>query len=342
MQRNSANGGTKEGARLRRTPFNSEHKMLVEMENRVQHERAADKGASLFTAAATPKTKRAEEWLKSRVQRSRVSGRFTEDGTLTPELAELLLAINVGNRPQRSSRVRKFAEMMREGRWLLTHQGVAITADGILVDGQHRCLACVDAGVEVPMHFAFGCDPATFRVLDSGESRKALDSLAIAGHQCVTQLATCATLVNQIEHQAIRHGASRFALPNDQIEAFVDARPQLHDAVLLGGVLYRAFPRTSLSAYAAAAYFILQKHPESVVRAFVEAVRDGLNLSSKRDPIYLLRKEIQDRWSYGTRGRGPRTLLSAAVVKAFNAWVRGKQGGSLGMKPEEQFPDVAA
>src|SRR5438046_2404287 len=55
--------------------------------------------------------------------------------------AEQWLAANTANRPLSRSTVRGFADAMRSGEWLVTHQGVAFDTDGVLVDGQHRLAA---------------------------------------------------------------------------------------------------------------------------------------------------------------------------------------------------------
>ena len=55
--------------------------------------------------------------------------------TITPDKAEQMLAANTANRPVSKSTVRAFAEAMRRGDWLVTHQGIAVDSNGVLVDG---------------------------------------------------------------------------------------------------------------------------------------------------------------------------------------------------------------
>jgi hypothetical protein len=66
---------------------------------------------------------------------------------VTPELAERWLQKNhPSNRPIAWQRVEAFANDMRAGAWILTHQGIAFDANGYLIDGQHRLHAVVQAG----------------------------------------------------------------------------------------------------------------------------------------------------------------------------------------------------
>lgn len=41
--------------------------------------------------------------------------------------------------------VKGFAEAMSRGEWMVTHQGIAFSSAGVLVDGQHRLAAVIEA-----------------------------------------------------------------------------------------------------------------------------------------------------------------------------------------------------
>ena len=65
--------------------------------------------------------------------------------TITPERASEWLAANTTNRPVSKAVVRSFAQAMRRGEWMVTHQGIAFDTQGVLVDGQHRLAAIIEA-----------------------------------------------------------------------------------------------------------------------------------------------------------------------------------------------------
>ncbi len=73
---------------------------------------------------------------------------------VTPEMAAAMLAKNVGNRKLNDKHIRSFAVDMASGNWRLTHQAIAIGADGNLLDGQHRLHAVVKAQKCVQMFVA--------------------------------------------------------------------------------------------------------------------------------------------------------------------------------------------
>lgn len=98
---------------------------------------------------------------------------------VTPELAVMWLEGNVGNRPIKSILVGELTNAMLNGTFKLTHQPIAITTDGRLLDGQHRLLAVIRSGRTVLMNVTFDADPATFDVIDAGAKRTLADALSI-------------------------------------------------------------------------------------------------------------------------------------------------------------------
>lgn len=76
--------------------------------------------------------------------------------TITPEMAREWLTRNMqGNRPVLKTTVHNYARQMKAGTWNLTHQGIAFDEDGVLVDGQHRLHAIIEANVPVKMNVTY-------------------------------------------------------------------------------------------------------------------------------------------------------------------------------------------
>ncbi len=77
----------------------------------------------------------------------------TKIETITPELADLWLTKhNNINRNVSQQTVESYATDMKNGRWSITHQGIAFDTDGNLQDGQHRLWAVVFSGATVQMN----------------------------------------------------------------------------------------------------------------------------------------------------------------------------------------------
>ena len=91
------------------------------------------------------------------------------------------------NRPKGQADIKRYAQLMVSGEWALTHQGIAVSTEGKLIDGQHRLEAIIYAkeslGVDVTVKLAVvtGLAPSVFDILDQGRNRKAKDAFAIEG-----------------------------------------------------------------------------------------------------------------------------------------------------------------
>lgn len=69
---------------------------------------------------------------------------------ITPALAaDWLAKHNTHNRPLRETTVDAYARDMKTNRWSPNHQGIAFSATGALLDGQHRLSAVVASGVTI-------------------------------------------------------------------------------------------------------------------------------------------------------------------------------------------------
>jgi len=114
--------------------------------------------------------------------------------TMTPENAEKILLRSLAQKQRTlvQSRVRRIARAIQDGQWRVTHQPIAITEEGVLIDGQHRLAAVSMAGLNVPMLTAYDADPGTFDVVDTGASRSPGNMLTIAGYANTNVLASAA------------------------------------------------------------------------------------------------------------------------------------------------------
>lgn len=100
--------------------------------------------------------------------------------TITPKIAGFYLAANRTNRPIRRAWVKKLAEIIKDGEWEVTHQGIAFDIDGNLQDGQHRLHAIVESGVPVAMYVTTGASLKAFTVIDQGVKRSTGDILRVS------------------------------------------------------------------------------------------------------------------------------------------------------------------
>jgi len=115
----------------------------------------------------------------------------TEVICISPEMAKTILQKNSHNRKVRKRYVTTLANAMKRGEWLLTHQGIAVSDKGRLIDGQHRLLAIIESGVKVEMAMFTKVPDESFKVLDRGAKRSLADATGLAKNVAETLRVAC-------------------------------------------------------------------------------------------------------------------------------------------------------
>lgn len=97
--------------------------------------------------------------------------------TVTPEMADKWLGKNEGNRKLREQRAAHLARAIQDGKYRLTHQAIAFSNKGRLLDGQHRLRAVVLSQMPIETVVAFDVPETAFEVMDAGLPRKMYERL---------------------------------------------------------------------------------------------------------------------------------------------------------------------
>lgn len=101
---------------------------------------------------------------------------------ISPEKAAKYLTFNTGNRNIRKGAVTTLSAAIARGEWKVTHQGIAFSDAGRLIDGQHRLSAVVMSGMTVQMMVSRGIPDESFMVLDQHIKRTYSDVLEAPRH----------------------------------------------------------------------------------------------------------------------------------------------------------------
>lgn len=106
---------------------------------------------------------------------------ITAEMTLvTPEMAiDWLDAANNGNRRMRQWWAEALCAAIRRSEWITTHQGIAFTQSGRLLDGQHRLKAVALANTSAKMFVFNGVPDEAFSVIDTGVKRSIPDTTGL-------------------------------------------------------------------------------------------------------------------------------------------------------------------
>jgi len=262
---------------------------------------------------------------------------------ITPAKAQQMLEANTSNRPLSRAVVKAYADAMQRGDWLVTHQGIAFDSNGLLVDGQHRLAAIVEAEVPVDVTVFTEVEPGTFDVLDTGKRRNASDVLAIEGEKSATVLAAMVRAVWLYENRPdAGWNGGKAAVTNHQVLAALQDHPKIRDFVTVGERLSQETGMIK-SAAGAAAYLTENNNKRTDLSDWYDGILEGAGLG-KSDPRLVFRKAMfsmaRKQAGQVQRRRDTREHVSL-YLQAFNAWATGEEISRLRYNPREPVPAIA-
>ncbi|WP_236795171.1 hypothetical protein [Amycolatopsis sp. GM8] len=261
---------------------------------------------------------------------------------ITPKKAEEMLSANTANRPLSRPLVRSFAEAMRRGDWRVTHQGIAFDTNGVLVDGQHRLAAIVEADQPVELTVFTEVPADTFDVLDTGRKRNAADALAIEGetnsHMLASMLRTVWLYQNRPD---VSWSGNNGIVTNHQIIGALEEHPTIRDFVKIGERIATEAAMIK-SAAGAASYLVWHANQKANLDEWYDGIIDGAGLK-RADPRLTFRNHMfrlaRKQAGQVLKRRDTREHLTL-YLKAFNAWAQGEELPQLRFTAREPLPPV--
>jgi hypothetical protein len=262
--------------------------------------------------------------------------------TISPSKAAELLEANTTNRPLSRAVVHSFAEAMRRGDWVVTHQGIAFDVNGVLFDGQHRLAAIIEADQPVELTVFTDVNEGTFDVLDTGKRRNAADVLAIEGEKSSAMLAAMVRTVWLYENRPdLNWSGGGAAVTNHQVVETLDQHPKLRQFVTVGEQIATATGMIK-SAAGAASYLVSRASKRAELDEWYEGIIDGAGLR-KQDARLVFRRVMfnmaRKQAGQAIRRRESREHV-ALYIKAFNAWRANERVNQLRFNPREPMPRI--
>ncbi|WP_229670449.1 hypothetical protein [Microlunatus endophyticus] len=232
---------------------------------------------------------------------------------------------------------------MKRGDWKVTHQGVAVDTNGVLVDGQHRLAAVIEAGVSVEMTVFMDVPADTFDVLDTGKKRNAADVLAIEGEKSTMQLASMVRTVWLYDNRPdLTWAGGNASVTNHQILETLERNPKIRDFVVLGDQLSQEVGMIK-SAAGAASYLVSRVNLPNKLQPWFDGVIDGAGL--KRGDARLkfrnLMLNMARRQAGEVRRRRDTREHVGLYLTAFNAWAAKEPVSRLQYSARSPMPAIA-
>lgn len=261
--------------------------------------------------------------------------------TITPQLAAVWLKRrNKGNRHLSPDVVKRYAKSMREGRWIVTHQGMAFDDKGNLVDGQHRLKACVESGVTIQTRMTVDVPRETFSVMDTGRRRHASQLIDVRHRTTVAAAARILSYITgAVPADTPVHGhIVPNKVDNDVLLRVVDDWPELIDQAPAVSAAYGA-ARIQQSAHLAVVAQIARNPHNHLIDSWFEGIISGAGLAAD-DPRLVLRNRFLQGGDIKGAGSTRMARSYLLVVKAWNAYAKGKPIRMLKVNPDQEPPAV--
>lgn len=261
---------------------------------------------------------------------------------ITPEMANKYLKRNVKNRNLNMNHVKKLAQEIKSGRWVLNGVPIQFNDKGELINGQHRLNAIIVANIAIQLLVITGVsDPRAFDTIDQNSLvRGAHTILQLKGIPNATRMVSIAKklmLWDQTEDKSAFTILAGKALSTVEIADYYEEHQD--DITFIYDLMKDAKILNVCKAYSAVftALIICYRYNENDTFTFIEKFKTGAGLT-ENSPILLLREKLLH---VNTKDSGRRWELEvmAMIIKSFNDHAAGRSRRLLRWNLEnEKFP----
>lgn len=238
----------------------------------------------------------------------------TKVETITPEVAARYLATQSHNRPVSPKKVTEWVSKIREGKWHVTHQGIAFDKDGKLLDGQHRLNAIIQSGISIDMMVTRGLDRHVFEYIDIGKARTSTDIALLMGEHVSNQtMAAAGLLLCRKSYYKEPESSNR----NTVVDSYLRHQEALMFAErVLTNKAMRAASHSGVRAAIAAAYYF---EPVERLEEFGKILSSGICSKTEDSAAIALRDYISKLVSGGGGKKNQLDVFakSQTAIKAF-------------------------
>jgi hypothetical protein len=267
----------------------------------------------------------------------KTTGLKMETRFITPDDAQRILTEGSSNRPLNEKQIARHAFDMVNGLWEQTGEPIKFDDQGRLIDGQHRLNAVVKSRITIEFVVISGLSTKAQDTMDSGRKRSLGDQLAMRGYKNTNQMSAAITLLmswestgkpirlfNRTNVQAIEWSENHSGIEASMVASDL-ARRTLHYP---GGL-------------AAAVHYRMSRISPVNADFFWKVLGDGKSVSGTTTILTLRERMIKAAIKKeGSAARMSDVYRAALTIRAWNAWIEGRDLVKLVWRPEigEQFP----
>lgn len=235
---------------------------------------------------------------------------------MTPALAIHWLETRAPNRTISMDHVKRLAARMKTG-WLDQPDGIKFNKDGLLIDGQHRLWAIIEADIAVEMMVYEGVDEAAMTTFDTGRSRTVAQAYQIkhSDKRSRRKVETAGVLY------ALNRNVACFRLDNaDHAATLIERYQDAIEWVVYLSAGNKHQTSRLLPASVRGALALAYRCHQRTTKAFVDAMITGAMLQED-SPELRLRRAIEGSTNRATDLQ--RFELAGKVLKCIHAKLKG-------------------
>lgn len=246
--------------------------------------------------------------------------------TITPEIAEVLLLRNLGNRRIRPPVVDRYARDIREGRWHFIGDPLVIDENGHLRQGQHRLHAIIKAGIPARIPIVWDVPARAFAAMDTGSKRSTSDQLK-SMYGVSNPNVVAAIIPRYLDLTTAKSlGTHVRAMSPAAIVAWYEENEDMHKLLIEASRIATAIneklhapPSTTGACYA----WIKQVDPRGAEEFFRRALLDGHGWHEEGSPARTLGQYMSQH--KGMSSREYDNDLAWSIMRCWHAWVAGEK-----------------
>jgi hypothetical protein len=272
-------------------------------------------------------TKPAFDWGKERMELVFV----------TAEQARQFMHRNLpNNRPVNEKRVKDYKRDMANGKWHKNGETMKFSKEGFLIDGQHRCMASMEAGVGFWSWIAYGVDKDAFITIDRGQSRSAGQQIHLmTGISDYNAVAATIGHLYRFKDGIMLNDSLRPT--SSEIEELLRSSPGITDSVAAAKAVIKRFP-AGPTPLVAICHYLFTRQDATMAELFFESLASGASLREV-DPVYQLRNRIIAARTHKSVHIAPYELM-ALFFKAWRAEKEQTTMRVLRWSIAESFPNI--
>lgn len=231
---------------------------------------------------------------------------------VTPSIARRWLERNAEhNRNKKPSVIERYARDMKAGKWHATGETIQFDYNGVLIDGQQRLHAVIEASVPVSFLVAEGLDPDAMVVIDSGTPRTFADSLKITHAKHTPAVGAVVRRVLTFSQKNYMGKGAVVQPTRTELMDFYKLFMDEFDTAAQRGK-DAANQKLGNATAAGTGFFLFARIEKNRAHDFFDMVLTGANLPSGHPALTLSRRLAQRQWTTSEQ--------LAGWIRAWNAY----------------------